>query len=155
MAISIAAAGAATGAGALASPSVNCCSSTKLSYLTSLQFPRELRRGRIGNYGLKSKKGSSRLLPLVFHFLYPKFEKGVFLNYFCLIFYVNFLWLSCVEICLLEFWLVEFDYLVWVLRWISFVFFVNYPFIWKKFASLASVLGILYATFPFSMASKC
>lgn len=65
MAISIAAAGAATGAGALASPSANCCSSTKLSYLTSLQFPRELRRGRLGNYGLKSKKGSSRLLPLV------------------------------------------------------------------------------------------
>lgn len=68
MAFSIAAAGAATGAGALASPSANGSSSTKFSYLASLQFPRELRRVQIGNYGLKSKKGSSRLVPLVFHF---------------------------------------------------------------------------------------
>ncbi|XP_004237802.1 thioredoxin Y1, chloroplastic [Solanum lycopersicum] len=65
MAFSIAAAGAATGAGALASPSANGSSSTKFSYLASLQFPRELRRVQIGNYGLKSKKGSSRLVPLV------------------------------------------------------------------------------------------
>ncbi|KAF3619611.1 Thioredoxin Y2, chloroplastic [Capsicum baccatum] len=63
MAISLAAAGAATGAGALASSSSS--SSTKFSYLSSLQFPREIRRFRIGNYGLKSKKGSSRLFPLV------------------------------------------------------------------------------------------
>ncbi|PHU20070.1 Thioredoxin Y2, chloroplastic [Capsicum chinense] len=63
MAISLAAAGAATGAGALSSSSSS--SSTKFSYLSSLQFPREIRRFRIGNYGLKSKKGSSRLFPLV------------------------------------------------------------------------------------------
>ncbi|KAM3361195.1 thioredoxin Y1, chloroplastic [Capsicum galapagoense] len=63
MAISLAAAGAATGAGALASSSSS--SSTKFSFLSSLQFPREIRRFRIGNYGLKSKKGSSRLFPLV------------------------------------------------------------------------------------------
>ncbi|MCD7450216.1 hypothetical protein HAX54_004513 [Datura stramonium] len=65
MAISISASGAATGAGALASSSANCYSSTKLSYFSSLQFPRELRRVRIGNYGLRSKKGSLRLVPLV------------------------------------------------------------------------------------------
>ncbi|KAK4352518.1 hypothetical protein RND71_028036 [Anisodus tanguticus] len=51
-------------AGALASSSTNCYSSTKFSYLSSLQFPRELRLCQIGNYRLKSKKGSPRLVPL-------------------------------------------------------------------------------------------
>lgn len=45
--------------------------------------------------------------------------------------YVKFsLILSCGEIFLLEFWLVEFDFLEFgVLRWIDFVLVVNYPFI--------------------------
>lgn len=64
MAISIAAAGATTGA--LASSSANfSSSSTKFSYLSSCQFPKELRGVQIGNCGLKSKRGSSRLVPLV------------------------------------------------------------------------------------------
>lgn len=102
MAFSIAAAGTGAGAGALASSSANCYSSTKLTYLSSLQFPRELRRLQIGNCGLKSNKGTSRLVPLVFLFISSQIPKLVFSIYslklvsfvfscVCLILYVNFL----------------------------------------------------------------
>ncbi|CAN4116464.1 unnamed protein product [Withania somnifera] len=90
MAISLAAAGATTGA--LASSSANrYSSSTKFSYLSSLQFPKDLRCVRIDNYGLKSKRGSSRLLPLVeakkqtfssFEELLEKSEKPLLVDFY-------------------------------------------------------------------------
>ncbi|KAJ8541498.1 hypothetical protein K7X08_002314 [Anisodus acutangulus] len=78
-------------AGALASSSTNCYSLTKFSYLSSLQFPRELRLFQIGNYRLKSKKGSPRLVPLVeakkqtfssFEELLENSEKPLFVDFY-------------------------------------------------------------------------
>ncbi|XP_009769035.1 uncharacterized protein LOC107825989 [Nicotiana tabacum] len=91
MAFSTAAAGTGAGAGTLASSSTNCYSSTKLTYLSSLQFPRELRRLQIGNCGLKSNKGTSRLVPLVeakketfssFEELLEKSEKPLLVDFY-------------------------------------------------------------------------
>ncbi|XP_060198613.1 thioredoxin Y1, chloroplastic [Lycium barbarum] len=81
---------------AIATPNASiqmAVSSTKFSYLSSsLQFPRELRCVQIGNYGLKSKKGSSsRLVPLVeakkqtfssFEELLENSEKPLFVDFY-------------------------------------------------------------------------